>query len=287
MSTRRSFIRQSTLFSAALFLDPKEILARKQLIGVQLYTLRNEMFKDPKGSLAKVAGAGYNSVETFGYNKGKWFGMNVADFSAELKKNGLVSPSGHTMPGSIFLKEGWENDWKQAVEDSKAIGQEYIVIPYLEDPYRKPLDNFKKIAAGLNKAGEIARAGGLKIAYHNHDFEFLTQEGSSGFEVLLKETDPALVSFELDLYWACKAGKQPLELFKQYSGRFSMWHVKDMDKTPKQDFTEVGNGTIDFKSIFAKAKLSGMKYFFVEQDQCPGAPIDSITTSIKYLKTIL
>lgn len=287
MTTRRDFIRKSSLFSSMLLLEPSELFKKQHLIGVQLYTVRNEIFKDPKATLAKIAAIGYKSVETFGYGNGKWYGLNAQAFSEELKRNGLVSPSGHTSPGSIFLKDGWESGWQKTVEDAKAIGQEYVVIPYLEEPHRKSLDNFKKIAAGLNKAAETANALGLKLAYHNHDFEFEPLEGSSGFEVLLSETDSKLVNFELDLYWVSKAGKKPLDLFKQHAGRFPMWHVKDMDNTEKKFFTEVGNGTIDFKEIFTKAKKSGMKYFFVEQDVCPGSPLVSIEKSFNYLKNML
>jgi sugar phosphate isomerase/epimerase len=270
-----------------LFLEPSELFKKDRLIGVQLYTVRNEIFKDPKATLAKIAAIGYKSVETFGYGNGKWYGLNAQAFGEELKKNGLVSPSGHTSPGSMFLKEGWESGWQKTVEDAKAIGQEYVVIPYLEEPHRKSLDNFRKIAQGLNKAAETAKAAGLKLAYHNHDFEFDPLDGSSGFEILLTETDPKLVNFELDLYWVSKAGKKPLELFKQHAGRFPMWHVKDMDNTEKKFFTEVGNGTINFKEIFSKARQSGMKYFFVEQDVCPGSPLDSIEKSYNYLKNNL
>lgn len=287
MTTRRDFIKKSSLFSSMLFLEPSELFKKDRLIGVQLYTVRNEIFKDPKATLAKIASIGYKSVETFGYGNGKWYGLNAQAFGEELKKNGLVSPSGHTSPGSMFLKEGWESGWQKTVEDAKAIGQEYVVIPYLEEPHRKSLDNFRKIAQGLNKAAETAKAAGLKLAYHNHDFEFDPLEGSSGFEILLTETDPKLVNFELDLYWVSKAGKKPLELFKQHAGRFPMWHVKDMDNTEKKFFTEVGNGTINFKEIFSKARQSGMKYFFVEQDVCPGSPLDSIEKSYNYLKNNL
>jgi len=287
MTTRRDFIKKSSLFSSMLFLEPSELFKKDRLIGVQLYTVRNEIFKDPKATLAKIAAIGYKSVETFGYGNGKWYGLNAQAFGEELKKNGLVSPSGHTSPGSMFLKEGWESGWQKTVEDAKAIGQEYVVIPYLEEPHRKSLDNFRKIAQGLNKAAETAKAAGLKLAYHNHDFEFDPLDGSSGFEILLTETDPKLVNFELDLYWVSKAGKKPLELFKQHAGRFPMWHVKDMDNTEKKFFTEVGNGTINFKEIFSKARQSGMKYFFVEQDVCPGSPLDSIEKSYNYLKNNL
>jgi sugar phosphate isomerase/epimerase len=283
MSSRREFIKQSSLLTAGFFLPNDTFFQSKNRIGLQLYTLRSTISKDPKSVLAQVAKLGYKQVETFGYNKGKWFGLSVAELKEVLKQNGLSSPSGHTYPGETFIKEGWEENWKSAVADSKALGQEYIVVPYLNDSFRT-IDNYKKIAAGLNKAGEIAKAAGSKIAYHNHDFEFKEIDGEKGIDILLRDTDPALVQFELDIYWAVKAGHQPIDLFKKTPGRYSMWHIKDIDKTEKRFFTEVGNGSIDWKPIFAAAKTSGMKYFFVEQDVTPGDPIESVTKSIDYLK---
>lgn len=283
-ATRRDFIKQSSLLAAGFFLDKEDFFKKKKPVGVQLYTLRNEIAKDARGTLEKVAQLGYKQVETFGYGNRKWFNLSPTELSAVLKNNGLSSPSGHTYPGSFFLKDGWEDEWKRAVEDAKALGQEFITIPWLEESYRNSADNYKKIAAGLNKAGEIAQAGKMKVAYHNHDFEFAALDGQTGFDILTKDTDPKLVYFELDLYWAVKAGHDPVKLFAQHPGRICMWHVKDMDNTPKKFFTEVGSGVIDFKTIFKQAKLSGMKYFFVEQDVCPGSPFDSIAKSIKYLK---
>jgi sugar phosphate isomerase/epimerase len=283
-SSRREFIRQSSLLTAGLFINKEEWFKSKKKIGIQLYTLRNEMGKDPKGTLQKVAQLGYKEVETFGYNKGKWFGLTAPELKAVLKDNGLSSPSGHTFLASIFLKDGWEDNWKKGVEDAKAIGQKYIVIPWLEEANRKPIDNYKKIADGLNKAALICKqAGDIDVAYHNHDFEFFESDNQTGFDILMKETDP-MVKMELDLYWVVKAGKNPLDLFAAHPRRFVMWHVKDMDTTEKKFFTEVGHGSIDFKSIFAQAKLSGMKHFFVEQDFCPGPPLESIAKSIDYLK---
>lgn len=284
MPTRRDFIRQSSLLTAAIFVSKEEWFAAPKKIGLQLYTLRNEMGNDAKGTLAKVAAQGYKIVETFGYGGGKWFGMNARELLFTLKANGLSTPSGHTFPASIFLQSGWEEKWKPAVVDAKSIGQEFIVIPWLEEQYRKDPDNYKKIAAALNKAGEVCKKNGLKLAYHNHDFEFDTVNGKSGFDVLLKETDPRLVFFEMDIYWVSKTGRDPLALFAKHPGRFAMWHVKDMDNTPKKNFTEVGSGVINYKKIFSHAKQSGMKYFFVEQDMCPGAPLDSTAKSIAYLK---
>jgi sugar phosphate isomerase/epimerase len=285
LATRRDFIKQSSLLAAGFFVNKADVFKKAAPIGLQLYTVRDAIGKDPKSTLAKVAQMGYKQVETFGYGNRKWFGLSPAELASVLKDNGLTSPSGHTFPGSFFLKgDNWEDQWKVAVEDSKAIGQEYITIPWLEESYRNKADNYKKIAEGLNKAGEIAKKGGSKLAYHNHDFEFATVDGQKGIDILMNGTDKRLVQFELDLYWAVKSGNDPLELFKQHPGRFCMWHIKDMDNTPKKAFTEVGNGVIDFAAIFKKAKQSGMKYFFVEQDICPGSPFDSIEKSITYLK---
>lgn len=283
-ATRRDFIKQSSLLAAGFLINKEDVFKKKKPVGVQLYTLRNQISKDPKGTLEKVAQLGYKQVETFGYGNRKWFNLTPAELSSILKNNGLSSPSGHTYPGSFFLKGGWEDEWKRAVEDSKSLGQEFITIPWLEEAYRKDADNYKKIAEGLNKAGGVAKEGGLKLAYHNHDFEFATVNGQTGFDILTKNTDAKLVHFELDLYWAVKAGHDPVKLFQQHPGRFAMWHIKDMDNTPQKFFTEVGSGVIDFKPIFKNAKLSGMKYFFVEQDECPGSPFDSIAKSIGYLK---
>lgn len=283
MPGRREFIKQSSLLTAGLLIGHNSWFRKPMPIGVQLYTVRTDIGKDPHGVLEKIAQLGYKQVETFGYGNRKWFGLTPAELSAALKKNGLTSPSGHTFPGGFFLKEGWEEGWKTAVEDSKAIGQDFIVVPWLEPNFRS-IDNYKKIGASLTRAAEIANQGGLKFAYHNHDFEFVTENGENGFEILAKETDPKQVFFELDIFWAVKAGHDPKELFKKHPGRFPMWHVKDMDKTDKKEFTEVGNGVIDFASIFKHAKESGMKYFFVEQDVCPGPPLESIAKSIAYLQ---
>jgi Sugar phosphate isomerases/epimerases len=285
MPSRRQFVKQSSLATASFFIPGHPWFAPQKKIGLQLYTLRNEMQQDAKGTLKKVAEQGYNLVETFGYENGQWWGMPVAALKSTLQSLGLSTPSGHTYNGSFFLKNGWEDTWKKTVADVKTLGQEFVVIPWLEEDNRSDADNFKKIAEGLNKAGEICKQYSLKLAYHNHDFEFdpLTG-GRTGLDILLHETDARLVLFELDLYWTVKAGRDPVALFERHPKRFALWHVKDMDNTPKKFFTEVGNGVIDFKKIFAQAKQSGMKYFFVEQDECPGPPLESTAKSIAYLK---
>jgi sugar phosphate isomerase/epimerase len=230
--------------------------------------------------LKQIADLGFGEVENFGYN-GKFFGMDANAYKALLGDLGMTAPSGHYMYGNIL--KGWD----KAVEDAKAIGQDYMVLAYLLPPERKSIDDYKKIAENLNKAGEVCKKAGIQLCYHNHEFEFEAMNGQLPFNILTNETDAGLVKIELDLYWATVAGQDPVALFKKHKGRIALWHVKDMDKTPKKNFTEVGNGVIDFATIFKNAKTSGMKHFFVEQDVCPGSPFDSIKQSIGYIKSNL
>lgn len=291
MITRRDLIKQMAWMTAGSFMLNDVIAAdvKNKKVGVQLYTLRNQIGKDAKGTLKKVAELGFGEVESFGYN-GKFFGMSPAEYKTVLSDLGLSAPSGHYMygnfgnkkiPGSVLY--GWE----KAVEDAAAIGQQYMVIAYLMPEERGDIDNYKRTAEGISKAAEVCKKSGIQLCYHNHDFEFEAQNGILPFDILTKETSSDLVKIELDLYWASKAGQDPIALFKQHKGRVALWHVKDMDNTPKKNFTEVGSGVIDFASIFKNAKTSGMKHFFVEQDECPGSPFDSIAKSIGHIKSNL
>lgn len=277
MTTRRTFIKRSGLLSLAAFASPSFFFKVNAHTGLQLYTLRGDIAKDPKAVIEKVAAIGYKEVESFGYTAGKYFGMSPTDFAALLKANGLTHPSSH------YMLAGLSDNWQKAVEDAVTAGQKYMVVAYLLDTERKSIDDYKKIAARFNVAAEACKKAGIQFGYHNHDFEFTDMEGQHGYDVLLKETDPELVKFELDLYWASFAGKDPVEMFRQHPGRFPLWHVKDMDNTPKKFFTEVGNGVIDFKAIFAQAGKSGMQHYFVEQDICPGSPFESIKKSFQYI----
>jgi sugar phosphate isomerase/epimerase len=285
MTSRRDFIRQSGLLSTAILANPSDLFNKKKTIstkvGLQLYTLRNELSKDAKGTIEKVAKIGYKEIESFGYN-GKYFGMDPKDFAAFLKNLGLTTPSGHYGLGQ--LSKGWE----KAIEDAQLVGQKYMVLAYLQENERQSLDDYKKVADRLNSAGKKCKAGGIQLCYHNHDFEFKDMGGGIGYDILTKNTDPNAVKFEVDLYWATKAKQDPIEMFKKQPGRFPLWHVKDMDGSDQHGFTEVGNGTINFKDIFAQASTAGMKHFFVEQDECnPGPPLTSIETSYKYITTHL
>lgn len=290
MTTRRSFLTSATLLSAGLFVSPALLAYNKRYVGLQLYTVREAMDKDPAGTLAKLAKIGYNSVEGATYTgTQKFYGMTPKVFAALLKQNGLIMPSSHYRLGEEQMKGApvqgtMLHGWDQAVDDAAAAGVKYMVCAYLSESERGNLDHYKYIAEQLNKAGERCKKAGLQLCYHNHDFEFKAQEGQMPYNLLLSGTDKQLVKMELDLYWVSKAGQDPLALFKQHPGRFPLWHVKDMDKTPQQAFTEVGNGSIDFKRIFAQADQAGLQYFFVEQDATPGSPFDSVTKSISYIK---
>ncbi len=290
MITRRSFLKSSAVYSAGLLVAPSLINYNHQYIGLQLYTVRDAMQNDPKATLAQLSKLGYNSVEGATYTgTQKFYGMEPAEFSRVLKQNGLIMPSSHYRLGDEKMngevqKGTMMRDWGKAVDDAAAVGTKYMVCAYLSEQERGGTARYKEIADKLNKAGEVCKKAGIQLCYHNHDFEFKKEDGKFMYEVLLENTDKNMVKMEMDIYWVNKAGQDPIALFNKYPGRFPLWHVKDMDKTPEHSFTEVGNGSIDFKKIFKYVDKAGLKYFFVEQDKTPGDPFNSITQSITYIK---
>lgn len=291
MLTRRAFVRNTSLFGVAALLSPTVYcMSEKRYIGVQLYTVRDAMQKDPLGTLNRLSKIGFNSVEGATYTGSQQFyGMDARAFAGILSDNGLIMPSSHYRLGEETnngqpVKGTILHDWEKAVDDASAVGVKYMVCAYLSTPERGGLDHYKYIAEQLNKAGESCNKRGIQLCYHNHDFEFEKQDNQYPFDVLLDNTDKDLVKLELDLYWTKKAGQDPVKLFEKHPGRFPLWHVKDMDNSPEKKFTEVGNGVIDFKEIFKASKLAGLKFYFVEQDVCPGSPFDSLTQSIEYIR---
>lgn len=297
MTTRRSFLQKVSLAGAAAFLSPSVITsalaqpAKLSKIGIGLFTLREQLTADVKATIAQVARIGYNQVETYyGYPgkyevKGFW-GLEARDFNALLKANGLTSPSGHYNV-TEFLSTSDDKVLKSHIETAATVGQKYFVIPALPTDIRTngTLDDYKRMAAKFNQVAELCQKSGLKLAYHNHNFEFKVQENNlTGYDILLNETEAKLVGFELDIFWAVNAGLNPVDLFKKNPGRYKMFHVKDMDKTDKAVFTEVGSGRIDFRSVFAASKLAGVDYIFTEQDLIKKAPFESITESYNYIK---
>jgi sugar phosphate isomerase/epimerase len=281
---RREFVQTAAFAGVGLLSLPSFMKAgkKKKLLGLQLYSLRQTIPNDPKGVLQKVAGFGYKELEAYSYRDGKIFGMDYTEFCNYVKGLGMKVTSGHY---GIDQIKG--DTWKKAVEDAKKNDQPFMVMPYLVPDIRKTMDDYKRHIADLNAAGEVCNSYGIRFQYHNHDFEFLTVDGQVPYDVMLKELDPKKVGMELDLYWVVYAGKDPLAYFEQYPGRFEQWHIKDMDKTDRKRNADVGTGSIDFKAILAKAKLSGCKHFYVEQETYPGEPIDSVGNCATYLKTIL
>jgi sugar phosphate isomerase/epimerase len=291
MTTRRSFLKTTAVATTGLLIAPNLFaLGSRREIGTQLYTVRADMAKDPIGTLGKVAKIGFNTVEGATYTGTELFyGMPPAQFKSVLDGFGLDMVSGHYLLGESMAKAKGtiSNDWQKAVDDAAEVGLKYMVCAFLFDNERGSLDHYKQIADKFNTAGEICKKAGIQLCYHNHNFEFVPQDGKLPYDVLLTNSDPHLVKMEMDIYWVYKAKQSPMELFKKYPGRFPLWHVKDMDKTEKQNFTEVGNGVIPFKEIFTHAKEAGLKYFFNEQDETPGDPLVSMEESYKYIKANL
>ncbi len=280
MTNRRTFIKQSAVASAAVALFPSCVSevgnSTSSKVGLQLYTVRDAMAADPAGTLKRIAEIGYKKIEAASYAPGEIYGYKVADFKSLTDDLGLEFVSGH-IPLEYF-----KNGFDQVIEFTQISGQQYVVMPWLNQDDRKEIDQYKSYAEILNKCGELAKNAGVTVCYHNHDFEFQPLDGQLPIDIILRETDPELVKMELDLYWISKIGLNPVDFFKENPNRSVLWHVKDMDNTPEQLFTEVGNGVIDFKKIFEAQKVSGMKHFFIEQDQSYN-PMKSIEVSFKNL----
>lgn len=293
MPTRRSFFKSTSLLSAGILGVPSmhSLFKKKWDIGLQLYTVRDAMAKDPAATLARVAKIGYNTVEgTYAPGDEKFYNMDAKGFADLLKQNGLVMPSGHyrlgedAPDGEMKMEGTLMHGWDRAMEDAHTLGLKYMICAWLSPAERKGLDHYKMIAGEFNKAGEKCKAAGIQLCYHNHDFEFDKQDGQFPYDVILDNSDHQLVKMELDLFWVTKANQDPIDIISRHPGRFPLWHLKDLDKTAERSFTEVGNGVIDFPKIFTHSKEAGLKYWFVEQDKCPGDPFDSITQSIAYIK---
>ncbi|MFC3810421.1 sugar phosphate isomerase/epimerase family protein [Lacihabitans lacunae] len=241
--------------------------AQKKSGGMTLYTVRNEMGKDPKATLKEVADLGYKYIEAVDYKDGKFYGMAPAEFKSYLKSLGLKPISVHM--GSMTLDNA-----DKLVADVKAAGFKYFIAPvppmgmFKFDPKTRKLGmegSMEQLAEILNTIAHKAKDAGLEFLYHNHDFEFqANKDGVVPIDYLLEKLDPKYVNFQMDLYWVTKAGADPVAYFQKYPGRFKIWHVKDMDGQGR--FAPVGQGKIDFARILANKKLSGMKYYIVEQD---------------------
>ncbi len=286
---RRTFLATVTAATTATLLTRRfawaEQVHKIDKVGVQLYTVRDQMKQDFDGTLAKVAAIGYKEVEFAGY-----FDHSPKDARAAIDRHGLTSPACH-VPYDVL-----GDQWPAQIESAKVIGQSYIVCPWIPEEIRKQSDVWQRAAETFNRAGEASKKAGIQFAYHNHWFEFLPVNGKLPYDMLLEQCDASLVKMELDLCWITVAGGDPLKYFDRYPGRFPLVHVKDMKKLPpvtaaggqnfgdslQGDMTEVGSGIIDWKKIFAQSDKAGIKHYIVEHDKA-AAPFDSIKTSYEYL----
>ena len=291
---RRIFLRNSALASTAM-LAPisgfSDIWKTQKLgqFGVQVYTVRNELGKDFSGTIKQVADIGYDYLELFNYNDGKIYDKPIKELNDILNTNDINASSLHVLTGSQSPSQGatMVNNWEKVVADAAEMGLEYLVCAYLVDSERQTLDDYKRLADLFNTSGEVCKQHGIQFAHHNHAFEFERMDNKVPYDILLEHTDKDLVKMELDIYWITKAGQDPIKYFKDHPGRFPLWHVKDMSKSEEQYFTEVGQGRIDWKSIFQQTELAGMKRFFVEQDTCrDNTPLESLSISYQYLQQL-
>ncbi|MDX1956431.1 MAG: sugar phosphate isomerase/epimerase [Chitinophagaceae bacterium] len=303
---RRKFLQTGGQFAAALALGPMacklapkepktgantgtEAPAEKPLgdFGIQLYTLREDFPKDPKGVLKQLADMGYKQIESFEGGKGMFWGMTNTEFKTYLDSLGLTIVSSHC---------NIDTDFEKKAEQAAAIGMKYLISPWVgltDFKTQKPrtLDDFKKIAADFNAKGEICKKNGIRFAYHNHDYSFKPLEGQLPQNVMMDNTDPSLVDYEMDIYWVVAGGHDPEEWMKKYKNRFRLCHVKDRSKTPGTDngknSIDLGTGSIDFKKIMKTAKENGMEYYIVEQEFYPnGTPLQAVKVCADYMKGV-
>ncbi|QMW02690.1 sugar phosphate isomerase/epimerase family protein [Spirosoma foliorum] len=274
--SRSEFLKTSALALSLPILSKLDATAAPlKNVGLQLYTVRNEMEKDVEGTLKKVAAIGYTEIEIGGY-----YGKSPKEFKAFLSGMGLSAPSLLTMTSTM------KTDWQKTVDQAAEAGQSLIGCAYLAPNERKTIDDYKKLNELFNRSAEVCQKAGLQFIYHNHDFEFQPLDGQVPYDLLLKGTDPKLVKLELDIYWSTKAGQDPVALFKQNPGRFPIVHLKDMEKTAERSFAPVGTGSIDFQRILDARKIAGIKHYYVEQDICKVPPLEAIAISFQNVKKL-
>ena len=254
--------------------------AKLKNFGIQLWSVRDDLAKDPKGVLKQLSSYGYKQIESFEGAKGMFWGMSNTEFKAEMDNLGMKIIASHC---------DINKDFEKKAADAAAIGMKYLICPY-KGP-QKDLDAFKKFADEFNQKGEICKKNGIRFAYHNHDYSFVTMNGEMGQDVMMKNTDASLVDFELDMYWVVAAGQDIETWLKKYPKRFRLCHVKDRKKeaplTEKDASVVVGTGSINYPKILKTAKKHGMEYYIVEQEKWEGTtPMQAAQADAVYMKTL-
>jgi len=291
---RRLFLKNSGLFASGIALagigctsakttDSTSNTVAEQAIGqfgLQLYTLRDDLPKDPKGILKQVADMGYKQLEGYEGPKGLWWGMKNTEFKSYLDEIGVVMISSHC---------DFKNDFERKAAEAGEIGVKYLIAPYLGA--QKTIDDYKKFADQFNTCGDICKKNGLRFAYHNHGYSFEKLEGQFPQDVMMQASNPETVDFEMDIYWVAVPEEDPEVWLKKYPNRWKLVHVKDRDKSaPKTEAdasVDLGTGKLDFKKILKTAKESGVEYYIVEQEKYTGStPLKSAQVNAEYMKNL-
>ena len=295
-NSRRSFIRNSALAAAGVSLFQQNIFAavkKGELTGIQLYSVRTAMKADPLGTLKQLSDMGYRHVEHANYANRKFYGWSVSEFKKILNGFGMSMPSGHTVLDAKHwdaTKKDFTNEWKYTVEDAAAMGQSFVISPWLEESKRKSMGDLKSFMEIFNRSGELCKKLGMKFGYHNHDFEFSEKvEGKVLFDIILAETDPNLVMQQLDIGNMLNGGGKALEVMQQYPGRFESMHVKDEIKATEGhepfESTILGKGVVPIKAIIDLGRASGTKHFIIEQESYQGkTPMECAEEDINIMK---
>ena len=244
--------------------------------GLQLWTLRDDLPKDPKGVLKQVASFGYKQIESFEGPKGMFWGMTHKEFKSYMDELGMKMIASHC---------AIDKDFEKKAAEAAEIGMKYLICPW-KGP-QKDIDAFKKFADEFNQKGGVCKKNGIRFAYHNHDYSFAVLDGQMGQDVMMKNTDPSLVDFEMDMYWVATAGQDIEAWLKKYPNRFRLCHVKDRTKnTNEKDASCVlGQGSINYPKILKTARKSGVEYFIVEQEKYEGiTPLKAVEADAYYMK---
>lgn len=298
-NSRRDFLKNTALVVAGSALLPNDLFAapkKIERVGIQLYSVRDAMGKDPKGSLEKLAAMGYIHVEHANYINRKFYGYTPKDFKKLLADNSLQMPSGHTvMTANDWddTKKDFTDKWKYTIEDAAEVGQRFVISPWLDDALRHDMDKLKKTMDQFNKCGELCKKSGMKFGYHNHNFEFSTKIGDGTlYDYILANTDPSLVAQQMDMGNMLGAGGIALDLLKKYPGRFELMHVKDEIKSTTgqgmdgYDSTILGTGVMPVKDIVRQARKTGnTSWFIIEQESYQGKdPFDCVKIDLQTMK---
>lgn len=285
---RRTFLKTSTLTIAGAALLPENLLAASpKAISLQLYSLRADMQKNPKGTVEAVGKIGYRQVEHAGYGAGKFYGMTPSEFKVLLTANGLTMPSGHTalLPKHVDGSGNFTDEWKKTVDDAATLGQRYVISPWIDVSMRKTADGLKKVTDLFNRAGELCQKAGMKFGYHNHDFEMGRVDGQVIYDLLLANTDPNLVTLQMDVGWVVAGGSDPVTWFKKYPGRFELLHMRDVKPVAGHEHpvgVDLGDGVVKFDEILKMKKQAGAKIFVVEQEEYgTKTPLEAVKTDFQ------